>query len=161
MKIKLLKDIPGYSAGTIQEVPNTTLSGYGHSYKVPTLIERGWAEEIKDDIDIEQIREKKKVYAEFYVGIETEEELQFFSAYRIVKAVIEKLNGDWFPFWNNTTQLKYDVGYSNSNNRFELNDCKTYQSNIIPHCKDEETARKVISLCEPELRILFSVDKKV
>ena len=68
MKIRLLKDIPGYKKG---EITDLTLKGYGNyyalygkdsldgagDYSVNYLIGHGWAEEVKEEVDIENDRD--------------------------------------------------------------------------------------------------------
>lgn len=70
MKIKLLKDIPGYVAGTIVHgINGKSCLIYSPAYAVDnsgdkfnlikypfeTLLSEGFAEEVKDEIDIEEI----------------------------------------------------------------------------------------------------------
>lgn len=161
-KIKLLKDIPGYKKGEILETkdeiyPTIIFSeiGLGFEYNVSRLISHGWAEEIKDDIDIEEIRND---YLEVkaggkYITNYSDSDAEWFTAYRIVKAVIEKLNGDsielLYAMWN----IDYHFG---SKTFAPLHD-PTKILNILPMCGSAKIAAEVISLCEPELKVLFGV----
>lgn len=173
MKIKITKDIPGYKAGEIIEtdyLKMTISETAGREYNVKAFIADGWAEEIKDDIDIEAIRKEIKDSSKIAViGFDWAEEKEsttesvvvipmefepFITAYRIVKAVIDQLNGDWNPDWNDynrKTSIRYD-----DNNGFSV-DWFYGRVTIIPICKDNKTAQKVIELVTEELKVLFGV----
>lgn len=153
MKIKLLKDIPQYKAGSIcEDVKNLA---FGYYYK--QLVEEGFAEEIKDDIDMEKIRKYNSIYFPALGNSITQIEAEWFTAYRIVKAVMDKLNGDWKPNWEDENTEKYTILYNYDVKSFKT-DYNYYRKYLIlPSCKDEETAEKVISLCEPELKVLFNI----
>ncbi len=161
MKIKILKDIPGYKAGKIIEVNNGNLGDHGNfSYIHKPLIEQGWAEEIKDEIDIEEIRKITKVDMSGWYGNMTRDDLVWFNAYRVVKAVIEKLNGDWIPDFKQVG--KYEIEYSYNGRDFGNGNFSSelggfYKYNILPFIKDSYTTEKIIQLCKPELEILFGV----
>lgn len=169
MKIKLLKDIPGYKAGHIFETSEGSLGmhtfGYRNEkqrelchYHYEYLLEDGWAEEIKDDIDIEEIRKSYKLWSQYPYSMAelSKEEQIFLTAYRIVKAVIEKLNGDWKPNWSESNGIIH-LFYNHRHN--ELGWGLTYSIDYSPSflLKNVEIAQKVISLCESELYILFGV----
>lgn len=234
MKIKLLKDIPGFKAGEILEgLPSSVLyftpiyasdkeTTRPFSFPFDSLVESDWAEEVKevtdtgfgsvdrnhtcshpickgeiyaelgnkmlceysnnnhvsslsfkeaseimrkvvetDEIDMEEVRDKFGLTWETN-GIGpmlpilhkvSETEAKFFTAYRIIKHVIDTLNGDWkFDIENED----YYVPCVHSNGKLTTHNfiCR---STILPSCKNQETAEKVISLCEPELKILFGV----
>jgi len=163
MKIKLLKDIPGYKAGETYATAGEFLS-YNTQwtpYYWSDLIRDGWAEEIKDDIDIEEIRNKvfksRDVLSSYWneIGI-TAQESDFFTAYRIVKAVIEKLNGDWKPEMEKISHNDF-ICWSKVSESFKMNDCSKDHVSVIPYIKDHVVGNQVISLCEPELKVLFGV----
>lgn len=167
MKIRILRDIPGYEAGeTVKLSPDIEygvfFSQNQRHVTVKSLIRDGWAEEVKDDIDIEAIRKSFKPMwkTNYLIPNTTIEEIKFIEAYRIVKAVIDQLNGEWEPDWNKKTffisldrissEIKigtnHDVNYNIRNN-----------SSLLPACRDLMSAYEVIRLCEPELRTLFGV----
>lgn len=160
MKIKLLKDIPGYTAGGIRQFPEWDFDEVNshdrHKYDWPLLIKTGFAEEVKDDIDIEEIRNEIGMWTKddngrvnFLMGINIKE-LDWFEAYRIVKAVIEKLNGD--------QKAEVEIIYSNSGNFTAMAGCGGIERiNILPSCKNVQAAKEAISLCESELKVLFGV----
>lgn len=167
MKIKLLKDIPGYKAGEILEVtsslnwtPSDTPSAMILS--IEWLIANGWAEEVKDEIDMEEMRKKFTVWNHTNFNLAypqpqiTKEEGDFFTAYRIVKHVTDTLNGDWKSSWGEREE-NVTLSYRHNLNKFVPEVWCRYQYSIIPAMKNLETAEKVISLCEPELKILFNV----
>lgn len=68
MKIKITQNIPGYSAGEIDTTnENGHIQRYGHRYVAARLVERGWAEEIKQsafEMKCEEITDNlvKKAY---------------------------------------------------------------------------------------------------
>lgn len=125
MKIKLIEDIPGYKAREI-------LSRL--------------AEEMKEEIDMEEVRER-------YNKIETityDPEVYWFTAYRIVKHVIEKLD-------ENTQDTKgFELMLNKYGNNIEARDRtrKQYHCGFLPSMS-KPTADKVIELCDKELQILF------
>ena len=173
MKVKILKDM-GYKEGEIIEVKE------GTSYDVRSVylaisrgmtlgeaIEKGFAEEVKDEIDIEEIRRLIKLdlvtapipNISNRVGIKClDSEAEWFTAYRTVKSVIEKLNGDWKPNWQDFDQVKWELGYSNKESKFSGISTNHWHYSIMPYVPDKETAEKVIALCEPELKVLFNVN---
>lgn len=159
MKIKFIKNTQGFAIGDI--IKKAGLASVVYSVSVDELIKNGFAEEIKDDIDIEEIRKtfnfKLSTPSEGFWTSGTKEEMEWFIAYRIVKACIEKLNGDW------KFELKED-GDSNFFIDYRLgegfiNDCGAsyFQHSIIPYCKNSLVTQKLISLCEPELKVLFNI----
>lgn len=164
MKIKILKDIPGYKTGT--EIGSSTTTTYKlfwgkNEFVIEDLINEGFAKEIKDDIDIEAIRifyhsggTKNKTMPLLLDN----EEREFFNSYRIVKAVIDQLNGDWKPGWNDEDEEKYYIHYVYiSKKKFNIDSNEIFQISILPYCKNYEIAQKVIELCEPELKVLFGI----
>lgn len=158
MKIKITKDIPGISQNAIFTPDKEgKIHVYGNTYKVKMLLDSGWAEELKDDIDIEAIRARYERIGLLTIVCffqETVQDRQFYRAYLIVKAVIDQLNGDWKPNWKNVDELKYLIQLLNTGSfstEFYWENNKT----IIPTIKNKETAQKVIELCEPELKVLF------
>lgn len=156
MKIKLLKDIPGYEAGIYNSEEILGITPNAHSvYEIIKLIEEGFAEEIKDGIDIEEIRKSRRIDLDKFYGKITIEELEWFCAYRIVKAVIEKLNGDWK--WKIGQESNCFISYTLKWSFYCDNASEGIQHTILPYCRNNEISKKVISLCEPELKILFNI----
>lgn len=171
MKIRIKKEIPGYKVGEIME---TGTSGFlsnnnpnYHNYSVKNLIKESFAEEIKDDIDIEAIRREKSPVGmhhnnHYFLSFDnadgeySNEELEFFRAYRIVKAVIDQLNGDWKPDWQMENKV-FCICFNHEYGKLDITYDIDKQYNILPYCKNEETAQKVIELCEPELKVLFNI----
>jgi hypothetical protein len=163
MKIKILKDIPGYKKDEVLDCSKYRPSKY--DYKVSYLIEDGYAEEVEDEIDIEEIRDMLELCAPDIIFTDSvtnvfmkgtsPKELQWFSAYRVVSEVIRQLNGDWINNrhvgWIITYELKSEWDYTGL--ICELGSCLT----CIPVCKDLEVGKKVIDLCTPELKILFNI----
>lgn len=159
MKIKLLKPIPGMLSDTC-EVEGSTLAFPGGSYQVQWLLQNGWAEEIKKEFDLEEIKQPflqdlrdgahKDGYS-FGIGYE---EADWFTAYRIVKAVIEKLNGGWKPDWEN--EPGYGVCYRYD--KTVTTHSYICNTSLLPSCKDTTVVEKVIELCGPELKILFNIE---
>ncbi len=163
IKIKILTNIPGYSAGKIEEIrngKNGILIGYGHSYKVERLLESGWAEEIKYEIDVNSIRSKisnkytdcaghplgsMKVFCR-------DEEAEWFTSYRIVEAVIKELNGDIMDLYAMT-----NICFCYITKKLSTIPDGNFRYNILPQCGSVEIAEKVIELCEPELKVLFGI----
>lgn len=171
MKIKLKKDILGYEANAIVEFKNVEdsilmwvpdyASGkrVNHiviNYPIEYLLKNGWAEEVTDEIDMEEVRDK------FGLTWETngvgpmlpvlhkvnETEAKFFTAYRIVKHVIDTLNGD----------SKFEDGFElfrNSLGEFDKTPNHKLKFTFLPSLKDKVTAEKIIEFCKPELEILF------
>lgn len=167
MKIKLLKDIPGYKAGEIVDIPDDTVfyaksivQGFPNS-TIGEALANGWAEEVKDEIDMEEVRNRfreRNIWDSDYQPSEKEkQETQFFNAYRIVKHVIDTLNGDWKADWNNSQQTKYIIGYDHAYVATIILTGMVCKRGISLKCKDPKTAEKIISLCEPELKVLFGV----
>lgn len=172
MKIKIIKDIPGYKAG--YETDERTMSIHslnGFDYTCEGLITCGFAEEIKDDIDIEAIREKYKLFSvhmnnfdkekthswEFLPAL-NEDEMVFINAYRIVKEVIDQFNCDWKPDWEKSiSERKYTPSYDYHDKKWYIQSTGFHIENIFPPCKNREDCQKVIELCEPELKVLFGV----
>lgn len=163
MKIKLLKDIPCYSQGseiTLLNINDTF--GNKHSFKAKHLIEEGWAEEIKDEPKIEFYRKHfnlQMIQGAHTNGCDlpvTQREAEWFTSYRIVKALIDTLNGDWKSSFD-SNKTNYAIEYNNSSDCFSVTGWDWTNVSIFPYCKDRETARKVIKLCGPELKILFSI----
>lgn len=174
MKIKILKDIPGIIENTIF-IPDKEgkIHVYGNTYKVKMLLDSGWAEEIKNEIDIEAIRKSLKItLMEDGIGTHYDpiahperdkpwdievNEIEFFTAYRVVKKVIDILNGDWKPDWEGDNYNKYYIRYDWEDKEFTYDSVKYISFNIFPVCKDNSIAQKVIGLCESELKILFDI----
>lgn len=167
MKIKLLRDIIGLKKGEIantststsqtviveKEMEHTFTRIVIAEYNLTYLLNNGYAEEVKDEIDVEWIR-KQKYFGASFLSIK---ELNFFIAYRVVKAVIEKLNDGWEPDWNEPNQIKTYVSYDCSDNKLYDNNWSTVKTSVLPCLKDRESAQKLIKLCTPELKILFNV----
>lgn len=171
MKIKLLRDIPGFSKGwegntemecnSNFEILRQSTVGGDTRYSVSYLINMGWAEEIKeDDIDIEEIRTRGLGDGgpDRYIKM-SNEMYNWHKAYEIVKAVIEKLNGDWKPDWGDFSpqEKKVHILYSHDIKQWLSDATRWTNPSIIPYVKTHEIAKKVISLCEPELKVLFRV----
>lgn len=206
MKIKLLKDIPGFKAGEIADLENYDLIGREKPntllYSARNLIRDGWAEEVKDDehncetpgctgevltalgqktlceynewfketiskyipiietgVDIEEIRKDltiKEWHANTLGGFGGDDFSKWISAYLVVKAVIEKLNGDWKPDWSNIDLDKWTIMYNHEDKHFMVNDNQYFECTFW-YLKDQDTTKKVISLCEPEIKVLFGV----
>lgn len=161
MKIKILKDIPGYSATEVFDWGDGVLSYINSpsngtlrkiTYSKRELVDLGFAEEVKDEIDIGKIRRE---YGAIYdhesnslpaLGMA---ESEFFSAYRIVKAVIEKLNGNLTGNWE---IVKYEKGPT-----FTTQFYNGSKHNLLPGIALEKDTYTVLKLCKPELEILFGV----
>lgn len=167
MKIKLLKDIPGYKAGEILSA-NARDHIYRNSdkyyeYSVISLMEDGWAEEAKDEIDMEEVRRKIgpfRIELSINDGFDTtwnqsKEEWDFFKAFLVIKHVIDTLNGEE----KINTYHSYELLFNIDKNKIDIVKTMNNKMSLLPFIKDKQTAEKVISLCEPELRILFSVEK--
>lgn len=173
MKIKIIKDIPGYNIGEVTEeeegycIKKAGVSSYNTSF----LLANGFSEEIKDDIDIEAIRNAALEWeCLLFVRPQYEKDgingdIKWLTSYRIVKAFIDHLNGEWKPEWEEiknsrylSEELKWFItGYHLNIEEFNVVGYYNQIHSIIPACKDKETAQKVIELCEPELKILFGV----
>lgn len=161
MKIKLLKNFLDCKVGDKDEdVTRLAMECY-----LNKLIDDGFAEIVKDDIDMEEIRksfliEPHHLYDNEYINLPypNKDEAEWFTAYRIVKAVTDKLNGDWKPDWEDENTEKYAILYDYDVKSFEISGWCLSKYSIIPNYKDEETAKKVISLCEPELKVLFGIN---
>lgn len=167
MKIKILKDIPGYKAGDIVTASDDEIGTFISKNQLSTVIKYyvldiicGWAEEVKDEIDIEEIRFDRRLLwcQEFEDQKITKNEMDWFTAYRIVKDVIEKLNGYWKPNTNSGREVQHEtIQLSLRTNTIMSDTYENYRVNILPMIKDGSTAEKVIELCNPELEILFGV----
>lgn len=169
MKIKLIRDIPGYKAGKELEgieVSNYEVgSGCRFVYKLKDLISEGWAEEVKE-IDVEVIRSYYKnteihgrqIDFQLDFASLTISEQNWFKAFLVVKAVIEQLNGDWKADWKDGDENKYII-YSDRGMKLEIERNQIYIFSLLPYCKNKETAQKVIDLCTPELEMLFGLNK--
>ena len=162
MRIRILKDIPGYRAGETEDVPrNGQITKHGHNYVVSRIIKEGFAEEVMETVDIEAIRTKMQLWTKddyghvhFIKGINILE-VDWFSAYRIVREVITRLNDGWEADCDNYRK-KYIIAHDEDGFR---GDWLYSRASQLPPIKDEETARKVIDLCTPELEILFDIKK--
>lgn len=166
--MKILKNIPGYKAGEIieSETDNSkervyeVLIGRNVTYMFNPLIEQGYAEIVKDDIDIESIRDKYRSMTwdgkDFKPVLQIDESL-FFNAYRIVKTVIDQLNGDWKPDWNDEDQNKNLIIFNVETQKFNSDNWFSYNPSILGVCKNKNVSEKVIKLCEPELKVLFGI----
>lgn len=157
MKIKILKDIPGYKAGEYES--DGFITGHeDYEYSASLLVKNGFAEYIKDDIDIEAIRKSFKPIwlTHDLIPNNTIEEINFIEAYRIIKAVTDQLNGDWKPDYS-ISQPKFYVYRTTEYFEWRISADDGIITSIIPKCKDRETAEKVIELCESELKVLFGV----
>ncbi len=158
MKIKLLKDLPWVSRGNIIETNDGTVAFGSSSLSIVDLFAGEFIEEVKDDIDIEEIRKQhtwKESWGQQFLSLSPDEH-DFFTAYRIVKAVIEKLNGDWKPDMEDKDQVFWEAMWDKSDNAFKTMDCRRVSCMNIP-AASEEVIKKVIALCEPELKVLFGV----
>lgn len=154
MKIKLLKDIPAYKKDEILELGPTVQYGMffmtNRWVTAKSLISDGFAEEVKDEIDMEQFRKN------YDHSICSKEEQRWFGAYRIVKAVIDTLNGDWNMDWSSVDN--YLIRYNHLDHEFyAAYFSQPTQGFLLPYMKDRKTAEKVIKLCGPELKILFNI----
>lgn len=176
MKIKILKDIPGYKAGEIIQIENKNNKlifsadfatadkpAQTNSYSIIYLLAHDFAEEIKDDIDIEAIRKSLRISKSLHIneygsshGLNSDE-LNFFTAYRIVKTVIDQLNGNWKPDWNDEDQNKNLIIFNVETQKFNSDNWFSYNPSILGVCKNKNVSEKIIKLCEPELKILFGV----
>lgn len=171
MKIKILKDIPGYKAGDIlggisldssavfsrqyalkKSTPSKTVF---INYPISVLLEEGFVEEVKE-IDMEGI--KNKILHQEYVG----HGQQFLIAYMTVKAVIEKLNDGWEIDWQSIPRDGdcYIFSYDHSSKEVLARWFnQPFQTSFLPYPKSKEIAEKVIELCGPELETLFGIKK--
>ncbi len=161
MKIKILKDIPGLDASASREISTEgdriTISN--HAYNVQSLLRDGWAEEVKDEVDIEEIRGKYfsiDVYAPSIGSPEKGSNRTFYKSYLIVKTVIDELNDGWEPDFKKG-DFNYQIDYQHPVQNFGVVGYLFNRANILPVCKSKEVAKKVIELCGPELKILFNV----
>lgn len=152
MKIKILKDIPGYKKDEVLDCSKYQPNKY--DYKVSYLIEDGYAEEVKE-IDIDEIRQYNKWCISdwnnsitFYKDL-GEKELEWFSAYRIVSEVIRQLN-DQTP-----ERDEVEIYWCVDDGEFKSLCSGGGRSNILPVCNSEKIADEVIRLCEEELKTLF------
>lgn len=168
-KIKILKDIPCFKAGEIVETSegslglNVTGSGLKMRchYDYQNLIEGGWAEEVKDEFNIDEIRSRLN---DLYTPDPTPDsvwsvhcdikEAKFFTAYRIVKAVIDKMNTE-VP-----DKVRLDnsyIDYHYGTEGFAVCTDGSRKVSLLPGICNTEIGEKVIELCRPELEVLFGV----
>ena len=161
MKIKIIKDIPGYKAGEIV-TPDADwmFEKEGFRYAIESIIHGGFAEEVKEyEIDMEEIRKQiyrtTCSYCEQSMDKEICSDTAWFTAYRIVKAVIEKLNGEWKATGKSSQKVFY-IQFSRMGKCF-FSDYWCDASFSMTAIKDQEISQKVIELCEPELKILFGI----
>lgn len=152
MKIKIIKDIPGYKAGEIIILLGDTEDTFGHipgyEFTRNFLINKGFAEIVKDNIDIEHIRTNISYYMD-----KNSDDFEFVKSYRIVKAVIDQLEK------YSRQERMYEIGLKiGSNGKFAARGLKGKQVtfSILPKGK-LSTIEKVIELCDPELKLLFEV----
>lgn len=176
MKIKILKDIPGFKAGEVHEYQSNEdvlvySPGYAKDesgnkfnlikYPFEIILSHGFAEEVKEEIDVEVIRthfNSCKLYMAHQTGVGCPKpEAEWFTAYRIVKAVIEKLNGDWLNPISIPFNGTFYIFYNRDEKIFMSDYWNAYVPTIFPGLKDKKSCKKVIELCEPELKILFGV----
>jgi len=161
MKIRIIKEIPGYKKGDVFVMDNMGMPVQGSktdSYEIYGLIDDGFAEEIKD-VDIEKIRREEGVVESrnnntYYVS---EQESIFLQAFRVVSRVIKELNGDWEADWEDNTKTKYFIEYNHASKKFWTNDAYKYQASLLPEISTEDIVDKVIELVEPELKTLFHI----
>lgn len=172
MKIKILKDIPGYPGYKIGEIIEVPQKGpevnFFESVIMRLAVYEGNAavvpEEVKDEIDMKEIREKYDLPITFGEWLENKvpgcipfDDLRFFINYRIVKAVIEKLNGTYKVDWRSFHTNKWGIKFNHTTCTLSPWAEERIQYSPIPHCVSLEITEKVIELCEPELKILFGV----
>lgn len=177
MKLKIIKEIPGYKGGEIVSIEDHTyFSSNTNKFKYlgSALIEDGFAEEIKDNLDIEWIRRSTKFPVDFswaeiqdcgVMGLMKRDDLIFLECYRFVKEVINQLNGDWKPDWEAVISNRLDFikpkwfinGYSYHSKEFILIEYYKQQVSFLPAIKSLEIANEIIKICESELKILFGV----
>lgn len=164
-KIKILSNIPGFSSGDTPEVEEGTVKAYGHRYRAVKLIESGWAEEVREEIDIGAIRSRAKLIQLYSGNSEKsiayrqipEEKMKFFNAYEIVRAFIDQLNGEWKPVYEAGMDSYRILGY-NFDTGSLMHDQDSYRLfTILPPVQDAEKADRVIELCQKELEVLFGV----
>lgn len=161
MKIIILKDIPGYKAGdTIKSSQEcgSDLERFRYDYQL--LIDTGWAKEFTHGIDIIEIRKKPlgDDGPARYINM-SHPTYDWFKAYQIVKTVIDELNEDWKEKWR-TEQANCLITCEYKSPQdpfFRVVKYANHKMSILPNCKDEATAEKVIELCKPELEVLFGV----
>lgn len=169
IKVKLLKDIPGYGKGFIFEsnVIHVPVHGDG-KYSLIELVQEGWAEEIKDDIDIEEIRKDFTPYIfgrtdSGKYGTFSGEELAWFNSYRMVKAVIEKLNTI-----DVEKPIPKDAVYNDDmwtircdryreTCTFRVSNLPWREGSILPRIRNVGDAKELIALVPEELKVLFGV----
>lgn len=164
MKIKILKDIPGYKAGEMIQSPGLLFFAAPadreslQRHDVILLIKEGFAEEVKDEINMEKIRLNAYIPECGECDELNLEERNFFTAYRIVKAVIEKLNDGWKLDWDKSvSERKYIINYNFRAKEWYIRSTGYHLEDFSPVCKTHDSALKVIELCRPELEILFGV----
>ncbi len=154
MKIKLLKDIASVMGGKKGDILTFNDRPEEFFDVVKTvLLNNGWAEEVKDEIDMDEIRKLSYIGKTVEVQDEfSKEELYFIYSYRIVKAVIDKLNREY-----EGDEVKMDIEYWEENG-FEIQRYKkTGTVSLLPMMNSTLIAKKVIELCGPELKILFNI----
>ncbi len=151
IKIKLLKNIPGYKTGEILSEVNSFIGSDAVRYHVNYLIGNGYAEEIQDDIDIEKIRKQPlgDGGSDRYIKM-TDETFDWYKSFQTIKAVIEKLNGIEKRPSSNCEIYRLNGG-------FALDDHLEKRIGWLPMCFSKAIGEKVIALCEPELKVLFGV----
>lgn len=155
--IRIIKEIPGYKKGDVFVMDNMAMPVQGSktdSYEIYGLIDDGFAEEIKDEIDIEKIRKDNKLQEGWDL---TCEERNFIDAFRVVSRVIEELNGDWEADWEDREQDKFDIRYEHSSKEFHWSIWNEEQYSMLPSCKSRDVVEKLVSLVEPELKTLFHI----
>ncbi len=163
MKIKILKDIPGYKAGHTHDTEKNGIMGDHSNFtysSLKVLIEDGWAEEIKDGVDIEAIRNAYigiDAWAPSIMSPDNLDNRRFYKAYLVVKKVIDRLNGDWKPIYEIGMEKYFIIGYDHNSKEFQWDNGSINQYTILPPCKNSEVTNKVMELCEPELKVLFGV----
>lgn len=158
MKIRIIKEIPEAKKGDIFPVNGGFICTENTNYRISSLIKEGFAEEIKDDIDIEKIRQEEDVKYFSLAGADIKpSESEFLQAFRVVSRVIEELNGDWEADWEDREQDKFDIRYEHSSKEFHWSIWNEEQYSMLPSCKSRDVVEKLVSLVEPELKTLFHI----
>lgn len=177
MKIKILKDIPGFKAGEelgsevviegkyLVCIPGYAMNGSREKhdiikYPIDQLQTWGFIQEIKYDVDIEAIRQKVSIEVGIFESKTNDylPESKWFKSYLTVKEVITQLNGDWKPIYEVGMDHYQILGYNYDEKKL-IHDQDYYRLfTLLPPCRDVNVAEKVIELCEPELKVLFKVN---
>ncbi len=163
MKIRILKDIPGYKAGTDIDSPagcgthGFHNGGVGFQYDYSYLIKEGFARDVTDEIDIDAIRDGNRVRnINMQDGLDgSKSAANFIAAYMTVRQVVDQLN----ELEECGGKFAVALAKNHGGKLFAGRDIthKMFHYSIIPFCRNMNLAERLVELCEPELRVLFNV----